>query len=100
MGKLVIEDVSSEGIEETSGEEKEAQQVWDFRYTDTQSIWGSTEPVDKGRLSDGGGLYQLEVKNAEDGRAQLPEQKELDGVLKSSIPTWLLKYSHSALLKH
>ena len=81
------------------GEEKEAQQVWDFRYTDILSIWESTEPVDKRWLSDGGGLHQLQVKNAEDGRAQLPEQKEeLDGVLKPSIPTWLLKYS--ALLKH
>lgn len=100
MGKLVIEDVSSESIEEMSGEEKEAQQVWDFRYTDILSIWESTEPVGKGWLSDGGGLCQLEVKNAEDGRAQLPEQKELDGVSKSSIPTWLSKYTHSALLKH
>ena len=39
------------------GEEKEAQQVWDFRYTDILSIWESTEPVDKRWLSDGGGLH-------------------------------------------
>ena len=90
MGKLVIEDVSPEGIAETKGEEKEAQQVWDFRQTDILSIWESTEPVDKGCLSDGGGLYQLEVKNAENGGAQLPEQREeQDGGSKSSVPTWI-----------
>lgn len=90
MGKLVTEDVSPEGIAETRGEEKEAKQVWDFRQADILSVWESAEPVDKGWLSEGGGLYQLEVRNAENGGAQLPEQREeQDGGSKSSVSTWV-----------
>lgn len=37
----------------------------DFRWTDILTVWESIAPVDKGWLSEGGGLYPLGVKNAE-----------------------------------